>query len=336
MSIKILVVEDSAFMRKVIIGLIDEIDGLEVVGIARDGIYAKEAIENYKPDIITLDIEMPKQNGLDTLKEIRKEYTIPVIILSSISKEDLTVDALQMGAEDFIEKPVNIIESKEIFKSELETKIKAVVENHYTNKPKVKKTYNLAKGEIKGSIDAVVIAASTGGPKALSYIVSRLPKDTKKPVFIVQHMPKTFTTSFAKRLNQNSELEVVEARNEMSIVGGTVYLAPGDYHMFVENGKIILTNELPKILGVRPAADYLFISASKEYGKKLLGVVLTGMGRDATNGVERIAKSGGYNIAQDESSCVIFGMSESAISSGYVNEVLSLDNISKKINSLLR
>ena len=227
MSIKILVVEDSAFMRKVIIGLIDEIDGLEVVGIARDGIYAKEAIENYKPDIITLDIEMPKQNGLDTLKEIRKEYTIPVIILSSISKEDLTVDALQMGAEDFIEKPVNIIESKEIFKSELETKIKAVVENHYTNKPKVKKTYNLAKGEIKGSIDAVVIAASTGGPKALSYIVSRLPKDTKKPVFIVQHMPKTFTTSFAKRLNQNSELEVVEARNEMSIVGGTVYLAPG-------------------------------------------------------------------------------------------------------------
>lgn len=327
-------VEDSAFMRKVLLDMINEIPGLEVVGIARDGVYLKNAIKEYNPDIITLDIEMPKMNGLEALKEIRKCSDIPVIMLSSISNQEATIEALNIGAEDFIEKPKNISRNLDEFRDELEKKIKSVSKN----RDNINSTYTTEKSmkevQIQDNIESIVIAASTGGPKALTYIITRMPKTTK-PIFVVQHMPKNFTESFARRLDDESELTVVEAEDGMTIKGGNVYIAPGGYHMFLEENRIVLDDSLPKRLGVRPSADYLFSSASKIYKDRLIGVILTGMGRDGTEGARDIQRMGGYNIAQDEESSVIFGMAESAITSGSINEILSLKDISKKINKIL-
>lgn len=345
MSIKLLVVDDSAFMRKIISDIVAEIDGLEVVGIGRNGVDALEAIPRFKPDIITLDIEMPKLNGLDTLKIIKRDYHIPVIMLSSLTGTDVTIEALQIGAEDFIEKPKDLQSNLDDFKRELELKVRSVV-----NKPKFikkpvkklekKRSLDIPKSQLKPnnltSLEGIVIAASTGGPKALSSIISKLPSTMNLPIFIVQHMPKGFTSSFASRLNSESSVRVVEARDNMAVENGVVYIAPGDYHMYIENKKIKLDGEKAKLHGVRPAADYLFMSASKVYKDKLLGIVLTGMGKDGSMGMKKIKKYGGYTIAQDEESCVVYGMPRYAIENKVVDDIMSLDSISKTINRITR
>lgn len=182
-------------------------------------------------------------------------------------------------------------------------------------------------------IQAVVIGASTGGPNALVYIISRISEDFNLPIFIVQHMPKGFTTSFAARLDNESKLTVVEAKDNMRIQKGVVYLAPGDFHMTVEKSKIRL-NSNEKLFGVRPAADYLFKSASNFYGNKLLGIILTGMGRDGTDGMQTIKDNGGFNLAQDKESSVVYGMPGNAVSKGVVDEIMTLDEIVHTLNSL--
>lgn len=184
-------------------------------------------------------------------------------------------------------------------------------------------------------IDAVVIAASTGGPKALVSLISNLPEKIKVPIFIVQHMPKDFTTSFAGRLDRESKIKVVEAENNSFIKSNMVYLAPGDYHMIIGRHRIKL-NQGEKLHGVRPAADYLFKAAAEVYESRLLGIVLTGMGKDGSLGMEAIKERGGYNIAQNKESSVVFGMPASAIGKGLVDEVLSLEDISKTLNEMVR
>lgn len=182
---------------------------------------------------------------------------------------------------------------------------------------------------------AIVIGASTGGPKALIYLISNLPEKIDVPIFIVQHMPKGFTKSFAERLNKESKIKVVEAEDNIPINNGTVYIAPGDFHMILEGNRIRLNTE-EKIFGVRPAADYLFISASQIYGKGLLGIILTGMGKDGTEGMIHIKERGGFNIAQDRKTSVVYGMPGNAISQGAVHQVLSLEDISFVINNCVR
>lgn len=332
MTVKIMIVDDSAFMRKIISDSVEDIKGIQVVGIARNGLDALEKIDKLKPDVITLDVEMPKLNGIETLKEINRHYKIPVIMLSSIRKTEVTFEALELGAIDFIEKPEDLNENLEEFKEELELKINSLI-NSKSHIKREKKPQTPNRG-VTG-VNAIVIGSSTGGPKALVYLVENLTKKINIPIFIVQHMPKGFTLSFAERLDKLTTAKVVEAKDNMRIESGKIYIAPGDFHLRLEGSLIKLTKE-DKIHGVRPAVDYLFQTASEIYREKLVGIILTGMGKDGTDGMEAIKRFGGHTIAQDEMSSVVFGMAGSAIAKGVVDEVLSLEDISKTLNNILR
>lgn len=344
MSIKLLVVDDSAFMRRIISDNIEQTEGIEVIGIARNGLDALEEIPKVKPDIITLDVEMPKLNGIETLKEIKKNYDIPVIMLSSLATPDVTIEALELGAEDFIEKPKDLNVNLEDFRQTLEEKIKSVAEDgaagrvRQVRKPATRKRRRqkqVEKSKLPNNIKAISIAASTGGPKALVSLIGEISEDCKLPIFIVQHMPKGFTTSFANRLNKESKLEVVEAEDGMTIEAGVVYLAPGDYHMELSGNRIKL-DQRDKLHGVRPAADYLFESAAKKYRSNLLGIILTGMGKDGGGGMEVIKEYGGYNIAQDKESSLIFGMPGNAIATGAVDETMDIQTMVENINEKVK
>ncbi|WP_051912681.1 protein-glutamate methylesterase/protein-glutamine glutaminase [Carnobacterium funditum] len=339
MGIKVLVVDDSPFMRKIITEMISEVTGLTVVGTARNGRDALKSIPLLKPDIVTLDIEMPGLNGLETLKIIKQEYAIPVVMMSSHSGEAITIEALELGAMDFIEKPVDLKNQAEEFKKEIEKKIKPLVEIKEVS-PSKKQIEKVPvrqewQKEVPKQIKAIVIGASTGGPKALLQVIQHLPENLAIPIFIVQHMPKGFTLSFAERLNMKSSVTVVEAKEGMTIENGTVYLAPGDYHMTIKQNKIALDRS-PKILGVRPAVDYLFQSAASVYESSLVGVILTGMGHDGSVGMSEIKKQGGFTLAQDRETAVVYGMPGNAIKKGVVDEVASLTELSDRINWMIR
>jgi two-component system chemotaxis response regulator CheB len=349
MPIRLMIVDDSAFMRKIIGDAASQVEGVQVVGIARNGLDAIEALPRLKPDIITLDIEMPKLNGIETLKIIKKEFGIPVVMLSAYSKagSDITMEALNLGALDFIEKTNDMGSAAiEHLKNELEIKLKAAKasksgpreKDHVARQPIVEpvpKTEDEKRVWDWKNVEAIAIGASTGGPKILFEIISRLPRSLDVPVFIVQHMPKGFTSSFAERLNNECQLEVVEAKDNMLIQRGVVYVAPGDWHMTIENNKIRL-DDRPKFHGVRPAVDYMFETAALRYGKNILGIILTGMGKDGTIGMTKIHKSGGYNLAQDAKSCVVNGMPGSARAAGVVDEVLTPEKIVENIKNIVR
>ena len=301
MQVRLMVVDDSAFMRKIISDAASKIEGVIVVGTARNGQDAIECIDKYRPTVITMDIEMPKMNGIDALKIIkRKNPLIEVIMLSSHSKEGsaVTMEALEEGAFDFIEKSSDRGDIS-FFASQLESKLLTVnlIDEKVEKKDKYKEAKPARSEESLETFDykrarAIVMGASTGGPKVLFQIVRSLPKELNIPVFIVQHMPKGFTKSFADRLDSECPLKVVEAEDNMIIENGTVYVAPGDYHMTIEGLKISL-HQKPKLHGVRPAVDYLFESASGRYGKDLLGILFTGMGKDGAEGMAAIKASGG-------------------------------------------
>lgn len=340
-SIKVAVVDDSAFMRKVISDELNSQNGIDVVAKFRNGKELIDLYDKYKPDIITLDIEMPVMNGLETLKALNENnIDCPVIMLSSLTSENSvhTMECLALGATDFIEKPTaNMITNGNIFKDALIEKITAIVLNKKRSIKKGKEsiTYNNEKA-ISKSVDAVVIGASTGGPRALQSVLTDIDKNIGVPIFVVQHMPRGFTKAFADRLDTICGLNVVEAEDGMKIEKNTIYIAKGGYHMVLNNNKYISLNEEPSIWGVRPAVDKLFNSAAEVYGGNLLSVVLTGMGRDGARGTEVIKDKGGITISEDESTCTIYGMPKVAYETGKVDMVLELPLISKKINSILR
>jgi len=364
-KIKVLVVDDSALMRRIISDMIKEDSSIEVIGTARNGqdLMDKFSSNFYKtmPDVITMDVEMPKMDGITALGELKKKnIDIPVIILSSISKEgtELTMECLGAGAFDFLPKPSGTI-SLDIdkVKVELIQKIKVAYfstsnqSNHTeANSTAKNKSYKevasayIADGNTKkvrenkfqaGRIDAIVMGASTGGPKALTSVITEFPEDIGVPVFVVQHMPVGFTKAFAERLNLSSRVKVVEAQDGMNTERNVVYIAPGGYHMEVWNDKKIHLNKEPAIWGVRPAVDKLFMSASKAYKENIISVVLTGMGKDGAEGTVEIKKNGGVTISQDESTCTIYGMPKVAYETGKVDLVLALDDIAKEVLKII-
>jgi two-component system chemotaxis response regulator CheB len=333
-KIKVLVVDDSALMRKIISDMINSEEDMEVVDIARNGQDMLDKINKYKPQVITLDVEMPVMDGITALKEIKKrQLNIPVIMLSSVSQRGtiLTMECLEAGAFDFVSKPSGSI-SLDInkVKDELIVKIRMAFEKEIIV-PQVSEKNQFSRKSITNKIDAVAIGASTGGPKALYSVITALPERLGVPVFIVQHMPVGFTKAFAERLNLNSKIKVVEAFDGISIEKDVVYIAPGGYHMEVENDKKIHLNTEPAIWGVRPAVDKLFASASKVYGSHLLSIVLTGMGKDGAQGTVEIKKNGGITISEDKSTCTIYGMPKAAYETGMVDIVASLDEIAPHI-----
>lgn len=340
MSIKVLTVEDSALIRTIINDIIKEIDGVELVGTAPNGEVALKKIRELKPDIVTLDIEMPVMNGLETLEKMREFTAVPVIMLSARNDSKTTMKALENGAQDFLTKPEYITRNKETFKMELELHIKALVKNKRKEKtasenlqmptpaPSRKSSQQMNK------VRALVIGASTGGPKEISSIIQSLPKTLSIPIFIVQHMPKGFTASFAERLNGLAEVPVVEATHQMPIENGKVYIAAGGQHMVLKNERIQLL-DTEKIHGVKPAVDPLFESAVSIYGDEILGIILTGMGKDGAQGCLEIKEAGGYVLAQDEATSIVYGMPKFAVDNGAVDETLPIDEITIRIQEIV-
>ena len=345
---KVVVVDDSAFMRKVISDIIDSSNEFVVVAKFRNGIELIDNVDIYKPDIITLDIEMPKMNGLETLKELKKQNkNYSVIMLSSLTKEgsDKTMECLENGAVDFIAKPSNafnnINEIQEVILSKLKAvssillnkEVKKQMNKNYCNTKQVKEK------EIPISnkrFDAVVIGASTGGPRALQKVLMQIDGNIDVPIFVVQHMPSGFTKAFADRLDKLCKLKVVEAEDGMNINSNTIYIAKGGKHMLVGKNKKIELSDEPAIWGVKPAVDKLFFSAVNVYGGNLLAVILTGMGRDGADGIVKVKNAGGITISEDESTCTIYGMPKAAYETGKVDMVLELQKIGDKINQVVK
>ena len=351
--IKVIVVDDSALMRKIISDMINSEQDMEVIDVARNGQDLLDKLQRQISDVITLDVEMPQMDGITALRELKKKNCgIPVIMLSSVSQKgtEKTMECLEAGAFDFIPKPSGAI-SLDInkVKDDLVEKIRlAHQKNDYkgkfhslksepiVDKNIITKSASIVRRSFNGKVDAVIIGASTGGPKALYTVITSLPENIGVPVFVVQHMPVGFTKAFADRLNSNSKITVKEASEGDVIQKNTVYIAPGGYHMEVNSdNKIHLTTE-PPIWGVRPAVDKLFFSATKVYGGKLVSAILTGMGRDGADGTVEVKKNGGFTISEDRSTCTIYGMPKAAFETGKVDLVLPIDSIANEIVKIVK
>ena len=338
--VNVLIVDDSAFMRKVLTDILNAENGINVVGTATDGLDALEKLEQLNPDVLTLDVEMPGMNGIDCLKAIMKTNPKPVIMLGTgtVQGAALTIKALDEGAVDFIAKPNNIFDIKnEKKKSEIVEKImiaKNIDLSTYNNQCLKYKTNDNIKEPVKYYI---AIGSSTGGPKALQQVIPLLPKNLPASVFIVQHMPPGFTKSLAERLDNKSGMTVKEAEHKEKALVGYVYIAPGDAHMVlkkdpVDGALIINLDKSPPVGGHRPSVDVMMSSLSDTGMKNIIGVILTGMGSDGSNGVKKLKENNkSYIIAQDEQSSVVYGMPKMAFQTGVVDKVVALENITEEI-----
>lgn len=329
--IRVLVVDDSALMRRMISDLIQSDPEIKVIGTASDGVEMLEKLEALTPDVVTLDVNMKIMDGLTALKIIMEEHPLPVIMLSNTTRRgaEETLKALEYGAIDYVAKPSGEISLDiEKIRDELIAKVKAaakakIINYEYMTSEKIPYAETLKD-------NVILIGASTGGPPAIERILRSLPENVP-PILVVQHMPPGFTQSFAARLNSLCSFEVSEARDGEPIVPGRALLAPGGYHMIVGDDNKVRLLETPPIHGVRPAVDPMMITAAEVYRSKTIGVLLTGMGRDGVSGMKEIKRFGGKTIAQDETSCTVFGMPKAAIEAGCVDKVLPLSKIPGEI-----
>lgn len=339
-KIKVLVVDDSAFMRKVISDIINRQPDMQVVNTAKDGDDAIDKAKFHNPDVITLDVEMPRKNGLEALKMIKKVSQSEVIMLSSLTSEgsSITIEALREGAFDFIQKPSGSI-SLDIAKiaGDLVEKVryarehrKKVLAPRPAPKPVLNTPAPFAARTFKKKVDVILIGASTGGPRVVFDIITKIPANINAPVLVVQHMPAGFTKAFAERINKSSNIPVVEAKDGDKIISNKVYIAPGGFHMLVGNG-IITLDTSPQIHGVRPAVDKLFISASTYFKEGMVACICTGMGKDGAAGVREVKSKGGYIITQDEATSTVYGMPKAAYETGCVDIVLPDNRIANEI-----
>ncbi|GIN83681.1 chemotaxis response regulator protein-glutamate methylesterase [Heyndrickxia sporothermodurans] len=347
--IKVLVVDDSAFMRKLIVQFLEEDSNIEVVGIARNGMDAIDKAKQFKPNVITMDVEMPIMNGLEALERIMKECPTPVIMLSSTTTEGAlnTILAMEKGAIDFVAKPSGAI-SLDLNKIKLEL-IDKVKNASHVNLPNMQKILNRKKAGflVKTSSEPVenwnrlrrnkmiCIGSSTGGPKALQEVLTLLPKSIEAPILIVQHMPAGFTKSLANRLNTMCEITVKEAEDGDLLKNGVAYIAPGNFHLLLKesfSGIKISLGHSPPVKGHRPSVDVMFESISSIENYDKIAVILTGMGADGSKGLKELKLNGNVKaIAESENSCVVFGMPKSAIATNFVDEVVDLEQIANSI-----
>lgn len=338
--VRVLVVDDSAFMRFTIAKHLNEHPGLQVIGSAHDGIEALELIPKLNPDVVTLDVEMPHMDGLSTLREIMTRFPRPVVMLSSLTAEGTieTVQALTLGAVDFIAKPVNKATINTVMEEVAAKIIKASGSRVFalTSAGRSAQSPPRSTQKVTRSLSTkdkvVIIGSSTGGPRALNTLIPEIPANMPAAVIIVQHMPSGFTRSLADRLDSLSSIKVKEAEPGDRLEVGRALLAPGGFHLtFDRNGQVAL-NQNPPVHGVRPAIDVAMTSLVSLYGKSILGVILTGMGSDGTTGSQLIHEAGGHIIAEDESTCVVWGMPRSVFEAGMADEVLPLTQIASAIN----
>ena len=380
--IRILVVDDSAFMRKVLSDLFKGQPDFEVVDIARNGVEAVEKVKQFSPDVVTLDVEMPLMDGLAALEQIMAVKPTPVVMVSSLTKSgaDATIKALSLGAVDFVAKSAGAISRIDEIEKDLLQKCRAAAGVSGIRlrtgsvvmpkpaaippvitpvkvqpvlkevQPTVDKAPVINKTALVGSVPKpvaisgvddwiVAIGTSTGGPRALQEVLTRLPGNLPCPTLVVQHMPPGFTKSLAERLNSLSELTVKEAADNDKLAAGTVYIAPGDFHLTLRrdaSGTYVKLNKDPAIGGLRPAVDPMMVSVAETYGTKTVGVILTGMGHDGAKGMQAIKRLHGRTIAEDQSTSVVFGMPKAAIEAGAVDTVLPLPQVAEGIVQCLK
>ena len=343
----VLVVDDSAFMRKLIAELVEASGPFRVIGTAADGVEALQKVRSLKPQIVTLDIEMPRLNGLQVLEQIMAEMPRPVVMLSAAGSDlgnEMTLRALERGALEFVRKPsgpvsIDLAKVREQLRSALEA-ARAVNMQNVTSAPVAPPTSPVAAAAPSpdAALRVIAIAASTGGPRVLAEIILKLPSKLGAAVIVVQHMPHEFTRLLASRLDAMSQLWVGEAISGKTLRENRVYIAPGGQHMRVRgtpgNATIHLDNS-PPMWGVRPAADPLFFSVAEAFGSAAVGIVLTGMGRDGAEGLKRIRDAGGSAVVQDRESSVIYGMPQAALAAAGADRVASADEMASTIVELL-
>jgi two-component system chemotaxis response regulator CheB len=345
--VRVLVVDDSAFMRYTITQHLLKFPNIQVVGTGRDGQEALELIPKLQPDVVTLDVEMPRLDGLSTLKEIMADYPRPVIMLSSLTSEGAleTIQALTLGAVDFVAKPSNKANINAVMDDVAQKILRAaqarvwkVPRNTAATLPikmEVKSTSSKGIKAFKTGDPLLIIGASTGGPRALNNLVPFLPGNLPAAVLIIQHMPAGFTHSLADRLDHISPLKVKEAEPGDRLEIGKILLAPGGFHMTVDKDGVIALNQNPTVHGVRPAIDVTVTSTVPAFGKNTLNVILTGMGNDGTTGAVLVHQAGGKVFAEDESTCVVYGMPRSVVEAGVADQVQPLTSMPLAITRMI-
>ncbi len=356
-QVSVLVVDDSAFMRSVVGKIVEKTEGLSLAGKAMNGVFALNKIKTLSPDVIVLDLEMPEMNGIEFLKERnRLAIEIPVIILSSLARKGarITMEALSLGASDFVLKPSESSGTDmSLIADQLTGQLKAYG-GRYQSQKLAGKTRSIGKDRPTGTanvpvpprprqvpdkIDVVAIGISTGGPNALRQVFSAIDPALPVPVLVVQHMPAGFTLEFAASLDRLSSLSIKEAEEGDVLKPGRVFIAPGGYHMAISKRRLATTVRLSEddpVNGHRPSVDVLFSSLAQGFNNRILGILMTGMGRDGVKGIGEIYHAGGITVAQDSESSVVYGMPRVAFENGVVDSVVTLENMAETINRLVR
>jgi len=339
-------VDDSAFMRFTIAQQLNEYPELHVIGTASNGKEALKLIPELQPDVITLDVEMPQMDGLATLRQIMVNFPRPVIMFSSLTREGAaeTIQALMLGAVDFVAKPENRTDIRKAMKDltlkivcAAKAKVKPVVTHQLIRSASEQSTHlNKQVSVYQKTTPVILIGSSTGGPGALNEIVPALPPHFPSPVLIVQHMPAGFTRSLSERLNSISPLNVKEAESGDQLLVGQVLVAPGGFHMTLDEEERISLNQKAAVHGVRPAVDVTLMSLIQHFSRNVIAVILTGMGSDGTHGASLLHSDGGYVIAEHESTCVVWGMPRSVVEAGAASAVLPRPQIAGAIERVIR
>jgi len=336
--VKVLIIDDSAVVRQVLSAELSKAEGIEVVGTAVDPYVARDKIVALKPDVVTLDLEMPRMDGLTFLRKLMRYYPLPVIVVSSLTPagSEAALDALRLGAVEVVAKPGSAYSVKEVSK-QLVQMIRAAARARVVARPDTETSQPAVPSAVPSDSGTrmqtthkiLAIGASTGGTRAIEDILVRLPADTPGTI-IVQHMPEHFTSSFAQRLDQLCAMEIREAGLNEQIVPGVALIAPGNRHMIVRRSGakyFAMTKDGPPVHHQRPSVDVLFHSVARQVGPNALGVILTGMGADGAEGLLAMRQAGARTVAQDEASCVVFGMPKSAIDLGAAEQVLPLEDM---------
>jgi two-component system chemotaxis response regulator CheB len=337
--VKVMVVDDSPFMRRVIVDMLQSDPEIQVTAVAKDGVEALEKLPHVDCQVITLDVEMPRMDGLAFLRQMMQVRPLPVVMLSSLTSEhsQTTLEALSLGAVDFVAKPGTYLGmGADDIRQELIRKVKAAVKAKVIPRVFRRPSRPWVRRSLPAQVqNLVAIAASTGGPRALEEILADLPGDLPAAVLITQHMPPGFTRSFADRLHRTGPLRVKEGEEGDALANGLAIIAPGDYHMVLGEDGLIHLDHGPPVEYVRPAADVMLNSLARNFPGRIIGVVLTGMGRDGARGMAAIKDRGGYVLAQDEETSTIFSMPKAVIEEGAAHEVLPLGEIAPAIKRLL-
>lgn len=358
MKLKVLIVDDSALIRSVLKEIINSQSDMEVVGAAPDPYVARDMIKKYNPDVLTLDVEMPRMDGLDFLEKLMRLRPMPVVMVSTLTERgsDVTFRALELGAVDFITKPkLDISRGLQQYSDEITDKIRAAA------RAKIKKLHAFTQNQVRNPAEqqpplpnpspvvqhqvpalgnafmttekVILVGASTGGTEAIKDFLIELPPDCPG-ILITQHMPEAFTRSFANRLNNLCRITVKEAEHNERILPGHAYIAPGHSHLLIKKNGANYVTELSQAAPVnrhRPSVDVLFRSAAEIVGKNAIGIIMTGMGKDGAQGMLEMKHAGAFNFAQDEASCIVFGMPKEAIAVGAVDEIITIKDMAHAV-----